>query len=168
MRVVRVVRGPKAAAKTKPVRYVADGPAARKATSSAMLDRIALHEGGHSIVARVLGLECGGATVADDHGRANYQDTTDDSIATIIAHMSGAASEHVLIGNIGNGIAADWEQIAAASGARGMTQDECNRLWRVACLLVKAHETDIRVLAVELQRRGRLSGVEIDAIVWPR
>ena len=78
--------------------------------------------------------------------------------------MGGAAAEHVLIGNIADGIAADRQQIEAACAARGMTQDECNRLWRVACLLVKVHETDIRVLAVELQRRRELTGPQIDAI----
>ena len=131
-----------------------------------MLDRIALHESGHAVIARALALRCGGAMVADGHGRAVYQDEVDDgSIATIIATLGGAAAEHVLIGNIADGIAADRQQIEAARSARGMTQDECNRLWRVACLLVKVHETDIRVLAVELQRRRQLSGAQIDALL---
>jgi hypothetical protein len=138
------------------------------ATSSAMLDRIALHEAGHAVVARALALHCGGASVADDHGRTTYQDTTDNSIAVLVATMSGAAAEHVLIGNIGNGIAGDQERVRVLTDARGMSQDAIDRLWRVACLLVKVHETDIRVLAVELVRRRQLSGEQIDALAWPR
>ena len=57
--------------------------------------------------------------------------------------------------------------IVAACAARGMTQDECDRLWRTACALVRANESAIRCVAVALQRRGRLSGAEIDAIAWP-
>jgi hypothetical protein len=47
-----------------------------------MLDRdtvISIHEAGHAVIARALALHCGAATMADGRGRANYQDTTDDS-----------------------------------------------------------------------------------------
>lgn len=60
-----------------------------------MIDRdnvISIHEAGHSIVARALALHCGGATMADGCGRADYEDDEAEhgSIATIIAHMAGA------------------------------------------------------------------------------
>ena len=136
-----------------------------------MIDRdtvIALHEAGHCIVARCLALRCGGAMVADGCGRAVYQDEVDDSVAVIIAHMAGAAAESVLTGRIADGIAGDREQIVSACAARDLTQDECDRFWRTTCTLVRANETSIRRVAVELQRRRALSGVEIDAIAWPR
>jgi hypothetical protein len=67
-----------------------------------MLDRdtvIALHESGHAVIARALALRCDAATVADGRGRADYEDEADGcSIAVIVAHMSGAAAEHVLTG----------------------------------------------------------------------
>jgi hypothetical protein len=136
-----------------------------------MLDRdtvISIHEAGHAVIARALALHCGAATMADGRGRANYQDTTDDSIAVLLAHMAGAAAEYVLTGRIADGLAGDQQAVTSLCDARGMTQDEVDRLWCTACVLVRAHETDIRVLAVELQRRGQLSGAEIDAIAWPR
>jgi hypothetical protein len=49
-----------------------------------------------------------------------------------------------------------------------MSQDEVDRLWHTACALVRANETSIRCVAVELQRRGVLSGAQIDQIAWPR
>jgi hypothetical protein len=120
-----------------------------------MLDRdtvISIHEAGHAVVARALALHCGGATVADGHGRADYEDdeAEDGSIATIIAHMAGAAAESVLTGRIADGIAADREQIVSACAARDLTQDECDQLWRTTCALVRANETSIRCVAVEL------------------
>jgi hypothetical protein len=103
--------------------------------------------------------------VADGHGRANYQDTTDDSLATIIAHMAGAAAEHVLTGHIADGIGGDREQIEPACDARGMSQDECDALWRSALALVRANEAAIRVVADALLQRGTLTGPQIDALV---
>jgi hypothetical protein len=134
-----------------------------------MLDRdtvIALHEAGHSIVARCLALRCGGAMVADGCGRADYEDEADGgSIATIIAHMAGAAAESVLTGRIADGIAGDREQIEAACEARGLSQDAVDRLWSTACALVRSNESAVRCVAVELQRRRALSGAEIDALL---
>jgi hypothetical protein len=133
-----------------------------------MLDRdtvIALHESGHAVIARALALRCDAATVADGHGRADYQDEVDGSIATIIAHMAGAAAEYVLTGRIADGLVADREQIVSACDARGMTQAQVDRLWHTACALVRANETSIRCVAVELQRRRALSGAEIDALL---
>jgi hypothetical protein len=136
-----------------------------------MIDRdtvIALHESGHAVIARALALRCGAATVADGHGRADYQDEVDGSIATILAHMAGAAAESVLTGRIADGIAADRQQIVSACAARDLTQDECDQLWHTACALVRANETSIRCVAVELQRRRELTAKEIDQIAWPR
>jgi hypothetical protein len=138
-----------------------------------MIDRetvIALHESGHCVVARALALQCGAATVADGHGRADYEDdeAEDGSIATIIAHMAGAAAEYVLTGRIADGLAADQQAFTSLCDARGMTQAQVDRLWHTACALVRANETSIRCVAVELQRRRALSGEQIDAIAWPK
>jgi hypothetical protein len=136
-----------------------------------MIDRdtvIALHEAGHAVIARALALRCGAATVADGHGRADYQDEVDGSIATIIAHMAGAAAELVLTGRIANGLAADQQQVSSLCDARGLTQDEVDRLWSTACALARAHEVAIRCVAIELQRRRELTAREIDQIAWPR
>jgi hypothetical protein len=131
---------------------------------------ISIHEAGHAVIARALALRCGAATMADGRGRADYQDdeAEDGSIATIVAHMAGAAAEYVLTGRIANGLASDQEQVTSLCDARDMTQDAVDRLWSTACALVRANETAIRVVAVALQRRGELSGREIDAIAWPR
>jgi hypothetical protein len=138
-----------------------------------MLDRdtvISIHEAGHAVIARALALRCGAATMADGRGRADYEDdeAEDGSIATIIAHMAGAAAEHVLTGRIADGLVADREQIVSACDARGMAQAQVDRLWHTACALVRANETNIRCVAVELQRRRALSGAEIDAIACSR
>ena len=135
-----------------------------------MIDRdtvISINEAGHAVIARALALHCGAATMADGHGRADYEDdeAEDGSIATVIAHMAGAAAEHVLTGRIADGIVGDREQIVSACEARGLSQDAVDRLWRTACVLVRANENAIRCVAVELQRRRELSGAEIDALL---
>jgi hypothetical protein len=136
-----------------------------------MVDRdtvIALHEAGHCVVARCLALRCGGAIVAEGHGRADYEDEADSgSVAAVIAHMSGAAAEAALLGRLADGLAGDQAQIEAACAARGMTQDECDQLWRSALALVRANESSIRLIAEELQRRRALSGAEIDELMRP-
>jgi hypothetical protein len=129
---------------------------------------ICIHEAGHSIVARCLALRCGGAMVADGRGRANYQDTTDDSIANIITTMSGSAAEHVLIGDIADGHVADQQAVASLCARRDMTQAQLDKLWSTACTLVRANENAIRCVAQALLERGSLSGAQIDAIAWPR
>jgi hypothetical protein len=136
-----------------------------------MIDRdtvISVHEAGHAIVARALALRCGGASVVDGRGSAQYEDEVDGSLAVIVAHLAGAAAESVLIGRIADGLRGDQQAIAAACDARGMSQDALDRLWHTACALVRAHEVDIRCVAVELQRRRSLTGAEIDALAWPR
>ena len=138
-----------------------------------MLDRdtvISIHEAGHAVIARALALRCGAATMADGRGRADYQDdeAEDGSIATIVAHMAGAAAEYVLAGRIADGLASDREQVVSLCDARGLNQDAVDRLWSTACALVRANETSIRCVAVELQRHRALSGEQIDAIAWPR
>jgi hypothetical protein len=86
----------------------------------------------------------------------------------VIGTSPAAAAEHVLTGRIADGLASDRQQVVSLCEARGMSQDEVDRLWHTACTLVRAHETSIRYLAVELQRRRALTGAEIDAIAWPR
>jgi hypothetical protein len=133
-----------------------------------MIDRdtvIALHESGHAVVARALALRCGAATVADDHGRANYQDTTDDSIANIVATMSGSAAEYVLIGDIADGHVADQQAVASLCARRDMTQAQLDKLWSTACTLVRANENAIRCVAQALLQHGELSGAQIDALL---
>jgi hypothetical protein len=74
--------------------------------------------------------------------------------------MAGAAAEHVLTGRIADGLVADQQAVWSLCDARGLSQDAIDRLWCVACVLVKAHETSIRCLAVELQRHRELSGAQ--------
>jgi hypothetical protein len=137
-----------------------------------MIDRdtvIALHESGHAVVARALGLHCGAAMMAEGRGHAAYEDEAEDgSIAVVIATMAGSAAR----------AGSHWPHrrrsrrrsaaVTALADARGMTQDQLDRLWCTALVLARAHETPIRCVAVALQRRGRLSGAEIDQIAWPR
>ena len=138
-----------------------------------MIDRdtvIALHEADHCVVARCLALRCGGAMVADGCGRADYHDDEEEHGSSPSSSLTWPAlpPSSFLLAASPTASPVTGELIVAACAARGMTQDECDRLWRTACALVRANESAIRCVAVALQRRGRLSGAEIDAIAWPR
>jgi hypothetical protein len=79
--------------------------------------------------------------------------------------MAGGAAERVLVGRIADGLVADQQAVTSLCEARGMTQAQVDRLWSSALALVRANETSIRCVVVELQRRGRLSGEQIDALM---
>jgi hypothetical protein len=139
-----------------------------------MADRVwetAVHEAGHAIAGRILGLRCGGASVIEPGAHARVY--VDDGAASVCVGMAGAVAETIMFGSFD----------AAACGIdRGRWTRRLHRLgyseggggaalWRHTVALLKPHRSAIVRLATELACVGMLDGDEIDDIVarhrWP-
>lgn len=150
----------------------------------------ATHEASHAVIARVLTLMCGGATIVPDYddGAAGHSITEDpllclgewerrgkvrDSIdaiwhAQIIALMAGAEAEVVLLGSTQGGDTHDRYEIERRAeqleGGGSWSQIE-PRLRAMTRVLVRRHRVQIERVAAALTERKTLSRKELDDLV---
>jgi hypothetical protein len=127
--------------------------------------RIAVHEAGHCLAARLLGLPgCGGASVEPDNAYADVP--TDCGAHSICALMAGACAEAIVFGDFDPaGLAVDRELAAAEMASMGVV-DGGDMLWEFTFDLLAPYESLITSLAAELWRAGSLEGGEIDAVMF--
>jgi hypothetical protein len=147
----------------------------------------AIHEAGHAVIGRVLGMRCGSASVVPDHDSAGHAITL-DPYAT--AHAWEVVGKHRDMTSIWRGrilcLQAGAEAVAeiaavvpAGDGddryqiALMLEQFECDpteeaRLRRQARRLVRRHRQTIERVAAALLKHGQLKATQIDALVWPR
>lgn len=149
----------------------------------------AIHEAGHAVIGRVLGLACGGATIIANPAdlreagsaiidgqwgtyglwdrRGRYRDIRTVVLGGILALMAGAEAERLIVGRVGVGDGDDRRQIAmrmdSADYAGGCASEP--RLRRATRALVQRHRSAIEALAAVLIKKGTLSGDEVDAVV---
>jgi ATP-dependent Zn protease len=156
------------------------------------LQATAIHEAGHAVIGRVLGLTCGGASIVADesegelgHGiiadpwrtawdwdqRGRYRDSSLAFRGRIYAYMAGAEAERELLGRRAIGDGDDRDQIALMleSGEPGIAADQWvkrePRMRAVTRGLIRRHRAKIERLAAELQRHQTMTGEEIDAVL---
>jgi hypothetical protein len=126
--------------------------------------RIALHESGHCVIARVLGLpRCGSASIIEPDAGAYF--SLDHGERSVIALMAGAAGEQVVLGDFDEiGVRIDrerWEQRLERHGY----DDGGAALWDRTLALVREHLGRIQWLAMHLEYAQELDGPAIDRIV---
>lgn len=155
-----------------------------------MTDPSAIHEAGHAVIGRILGMICGGASiVADDDSaghsicadpleiaphwreRGRYRETKVIFRGRILTYMAGAESERVIVGSCDGGDGDDRYQIElmAESDDADLPLD----LWRRyeprarrhCRRLVRRHRKTIEAVANLLMLDGRLTASEIDAVM---
>jgi hypothetical protein len=152
----------------------------------------AYHEAGHAVIARVLTLACGGATIKPDYRErtAGVSHTAGPDIcihewekrgkvrcsddvafrARIIGYMAGAETEAVLLGNETRGDGDDRHQIGlmaeCLSGDPDVFWDRTEvRLRAMTRTLIRRHRHRIERTAQALRRKTTLSGTELDMLI---
>jgi hypothetical protein len=125
---------------------------------------VAFHEAGHAVIARVLGLKAGRATLCDFDGvaRSYFEDN-------VIAVLAGRAATEELLGYASD----DGCSVDDATAVRLLTAE--NRYMYATALrqhrlvqahkLIRAHAGAVERVARELLARVTLSGEEIDRLI---
>jgi len=143
----------------------------------------ATHEAGHAVIARVLTLACGGASIQPDYddGAAGHSIIagplvtegvwyrrwklrTGDAVyrARIIAYMAGAEAEAELLGSTPGGDGDDRYQIDLM--AEQLDRCDLDRLRAMTRMLVRRHRNRIERVAAALLNKRKLSGRQIDKL----
>jgi ATP-dependent Zn protease len=133
---------------------------------------IALHESGHSVIARALGLKCGRATMCDHDGVARaYFKTSGHGINGVIALLAGRAATEVILGFASDhGCSVDDAEAMELLIADGIRVPWYARRVRQQCLdqareLIRQHRPAVEAVANALLERETLSGAEIDQLM---
>jgi ATP-dependent Zn protease len=125
------------------------------------LVEIALHEAGHAVISRLVGLPSGTATLCDHDGVARSYVQDDGGTKSALVALAGRAATEVILGTDGGCGLDDAKAINLLNGnsyARGSLLAQARELIRQHCAAVE------RVAHVLLDR-GTLSGAEIDRLM---
>lgn len=151
----------------------------------------AIHEAGHAVIGRVLGLLCGCATIIPNESKAEagysicadpwatlsawekrekFRDARSAFCGRILAYMAGAESERELLGQCPVGDGDDRYQIAMMaescdSGLSNHWEQYEPRMRRQTRRLVRKHRDKIERIARALLERETLEAHEIDALI---
>jgi ATP-dependent Zn protease len=161
---------------------------AKRTQKQEQIKATAIHEAGHAVIARVLTLVAGSATIKIDHDSVGHSVTHDPWAAIyewekrgrvrepgavwharIIAFMAGAEAERELLGSALPGDGDDRHQIELM--AEELCRDEISweklepRLRTMTRMLVRRHRTRIDRVADALFAKTTLSGEELDRLV---
>jgi hypothetical protein len=152
-----------------------------KERTRAQLMSTAIHEAGHAVVGRRLGLGGGAATIAPDHVDATFGHAVtayelaegrrwrgEGAVwrARIIACMAGGEAEKILLGIEPNGDGRDRKEIEfMAEFLSGTDWEQLElRLRRMARMLVRRHEVRIRRAANVLRALRTVDAQMLDTL----
>jgi hypothetical protein len=125
--------------------------------------RVAIHEAGHCVAARLMGLPCGSASIVEPDPRAMF--ARDCGGPSIVALMAGAISEALVLGDYDEvGVEVDWERASARLERLGYFDGD-DALWARTFDLLREHVDVIERVATKLFHAGWLNGGEIDALL---
>jgi hypothetical protein len=124
--------------------------------------RIAIHEAGHLVAARLLWLPgCGGASIIEPHAHADFP--ANCGPPSICALMGGACAETIMLGDYDRvGVTSDSARIRERLARYGADGGE---LWHYTTNLLRPQRGLLTRVAIKLRRAQVLDGGEIDRIV---
>jgi hypothetical protein len=140
---------------------------ASQATASVAREwRIAIHESGHAVAARLLRLpRCGGASIIEPHARADFP--TNCGPASILALLAGGCAESIMLGAFDrDGSRCDRERARERLAQCGGTDEAL--WWTYTINLLRPHLSLLTRVALTLRRAQVLDGSEIDRVVFLR
>jgi ATP-dependent Zn protease len=132
---------------------------------------IAVHEAGHSVVARPLGVRSGRATMCDHDGVARAYFSDREGVMSVMAILAGRAATQVILG------CADDHgcSIDAAKALRLLLADGFRSSWYARYvrnyllddtrLLIREHRSAVEAVANALLERETLTAGEIDRLM---
>ena len=123
--------------------------------------RVAVHEAGHAVAARLLGLRCGEAAIAP---RAYARVPVDLGAPSICAIYAGSIAEALAFGSYDPAYEGD-RKLAEERLERLGYSDGGEELWRYTVRLLRPRLGLIMVLALRLDHAGTLDGAALDRIV---
>jgi hypothetical protein len=135
------------------------------------MSEIAIHEAGHAVVARALGLPSGRVTMFDHDGNARCYFRDDGSIGYVLAVLAGRAATEGILGyataagcSFDDGLAANRLMAAGRDlPAAKIAFHDC--LGHAKCLIRCLHRPAVERVARALLERETLSGAEIDRLM---
>ena len=125
---------------------------------------VAIHEAGHAVLARALGLRSGRATLRDHDGGARAYFIPGDSIDGVLAVLGGRAASLELLG-----VADEFGLLMADKFVQRepwYARIVRRQLIAQARDLVRKHRDAVERVADALLDRGTLTGREIDRLVF--
>jgi hypothetical protein len=129
--------------------------------------RTAIHESGHAVVVRLLGLKGGGATIEEPGAHAttyaiNWR-------TAIICALGGIAAEQLVFGDYDrDGSATDRGRVERWSQRLGLGADEKTASWNHTLALLRSHKQALMRVALALKRARSLDGAAIDRLFVSR
>ena len=151
--------------------------------------RTAYHEAAHAVVARVLGLTCGEVSIVKsfEDGTAGHAIIEDPSVILkhwgaqgfrldakrvmrrrIMAVMAGREIEILHYGFCLGGDTDDQRQIAMMANSANFDAETLAIFKKATVALCRKYQPIIDALALDLQKRERIEGYEVDAFVKGR
>jgi ATP-dependent Zn protease len=151
--------------------------------------RTAIHEAGHAVIGRVLGLECGKVTIVPDfremtsgvatadgqwktceawEKRGKYRDIASVYRGRIIMLMAGAEAEIVCTGRCGGGDTHDRREIGLTMEEVAIPNDPKRyerRLRAKTRALIRRHRRKVEHLAKTLLEHRTISGRKVDRLL---
>jgi len=123
--------------------------------------RISIHEAGHAVAGRLVGLPSGDAFLDPPHAEF----AIDQGAASVVALMGGAIGEVLHFGDYdATGIRVDWERAEERLAHLGY-EDGGAALWAYTHDLLAPYAGLIKCLAVKLERDLVLDGAVVDRLI---
>jgi ATP-dependent Zn protease len=145
----------------------------RNLMDDGQLLEIAIHEAGHSVIARVFGLKAGRATLCDFDGGARAYFSDGEGVLSVMAILGGRAATQVILGCADDhGCSFD-----DAKAMRLLLADGLRSSWRARymfkellddtrlLILGHRHRRAVEAVADALLAKETLSGAEIDQLM---
>jgi hypothetical protein len=137
-----------------------------------LLLEVAVHESGHSVISRLVGLPSGKATIRDKDGSGRSYSKHDGGLKTVLVALGGRAATEILLGYASDpGCEVDDDTATRLVEANGFGWDKCFAFDVRQCLLadthklIRKHRGKVVLVALGLLAKGTLTAVEIDELM---
>lgn len=124
--------------------------------------RISVHEAGHCVAARLLGLSAGEASIIEPGAHAVFD--CDCGAPSIVALLAGSVAESLAFGDYdAHGGSVDWRN--AWERLEHLGYEDGQALWDYTHDLLRPYTGLVKLVAAKLERARLLDGGELDRLI---